>query len=49
MEDYTKFLEEKFQSEVEHTPLGEPQIWLSLESGRSVEITFESNGFSRKR
>ncbi len=44
MEDYTKFLEEKFQSEVEHTPLGEPQIWLSLESGRSVEITFESNG-----
>lgn len=44
MEDYTKFLEQKFQSEVKQTTLGEPQIWLSLESGRNVEITFESNG-----
>ena len=44
MEDYSKFLEEKFQSCVGHSPLSEPQILLSLESGRSVEITLESNG-----
>ena len=44
MKDYTNLLEEKFQNEVEQTPLGEPQVWLSLESGRSVEITLESDG-----
>ncbi len=44
MEDYSKLLEEKFQSGVGRTAAGDPQVWLSLKSGRSIEITFESDG-----
>ncbi len=48
MKDYTDFLKKKFQSEVEHTPLGEQQIWLHLESGRGIEITLKSNGLPKE-
>jgi len=43
VKDYTEFLEEKFSKEAGKTPLGEPQIWLGLKSGRSIEITLESD------
>lgn len=48
MEDYSRLLEEKFQSGVGRTAAGEPQIWFNLESGRSVEITLESDGLSEE-
>ncbi len=48
MKDYTGFLEQKFSKEAGQTSLGEPQIWLSLKSGRSIEITFESEGLPKE-
>lgn len=48
MEDYTKFLKDKFSGEIGETSFGEPQIWLCLKSGRSIEITFESEGLPKE-
>lgn len=31
------------------TALGEPQWWIYLSSGRSIEITFESDGLPNRR
>jgi len=48
VKDYTEFVKDKFNKQLQHTPLGEPQIWLELKLGRSVEITLESAGLSEE-
>lgn len=49
MKDYIKFVKDKFNNEPAQTPLGEPQIWLDLKSGRSIEITLESAGLLEEK
>lgn len=46
--DYARLVELKFDNEVTETAYGEPQIWIELKSGRSIEITHEQEGLSEE-
>lgn len=48
MIDFARFIEYQFENNVSETSYGEPQIWIELKSGRSVEITYEQYGLSEE-
>ena len=42
----TKDIENFKETFNDETPLGEPQYWIYLKSGRSIEVTHEEDGLS---
>ena len=45
----TKDIENFMETFNDETPLGEPQYWIYLKSGRSLEITHEEYGLSEDK